>query len=151
MRMVLGIDDVDMAFDEHLRKLALVVLRVGAARVRTLDHDARVVDRQAIHDVGVACGNDAVGARHHFVRREAQLVHEPAVDVSRLQMFLARRRGDAHQLQELMPARLGGGIRTLVLDERQDLRIGGDFLRGRDHRRRDRRLGAGLTGRRAVL
>ena len=148
LRQFFGVDDVDVTFDEHLGELALVLLRVSAARIRPLDHDAGVVDRQAVDDIGIAAGEDPIGARHHFGRRESPFVDQPSMNLGRLQEFVARRRGDANEFEELIPPCFGGRIRALILDQRHDLRIVGDLLRGSDHRCRNRcwRAGFALCG-----
>ena len=151
LRQFFGVDDVDVPFDEHLGELALVVLRVSATRVRALDHHARVVDRQAIDDVGVGAGDDPIGARHHFRRRESPFVHQPAMNLGRLQMLLARRRGDANEFQELIPSCLGRRIGALILEQCQDLRIVGDLLRGSDDWCRNRGWGPCRRGRGGLL
>jgi hypothetical protein len=138
LRQLFGVDDVDVSFDEHLGKLALVLLSVSLAGVRTFDHHARVVDGKAIDDIRVAGGNGPIGARHHFGLGEAPFSRQTTMNLGRLQMFLARRRGDANQLEELIPSRFGGLIRALILEQRQDLRIGGDLLGGSDNRGRNR-------------
>ena len=68
------------------------------------------------------------------------------MNLGRLQILLARRRGDANEFEELIPSRLGGRIRALVLEQGQDLRIVGDLLRRGDDGRRNRRWGPGLGG-----
>jgi len=141
LRQFFGVDDVDVPFDEHLGKLALVMLSVSAARVRTLDHHARVVDRQAIDDVRIAGVDHPIGARHDLGPRESPLLNKPAMDLCRLQMLLARRRGDANQLEELIPSCFGGRVGALVPDQRQDLWIVGNLLGRCDHRRGNCRWG----------
>ncbi len=116
LRQFFGIDDVDVSFDEDLGKLAVVLLRVGATRIRPLDHHAGVVDRQAVDDIGIGAGEDPIGARHYFRRSESPFVDQPSMDLGRLQELLARRRGDANQFQELIPSSLGGRIRALLLE-----------------------------------
>src|SRR5688572_31541284 len=73
------------------------------------------------------------------------------MNLGRLQMFLARRRGDANEFQELVPSCLGGRIGALILDQGEDLRIVGDLLRGSDNRWRNRGWSARLRGRGGLL
>ena len=122
---------------------AAAQMAIGAARLMRAE--------VAVSTTGVAGGDDPVRARHHFLWRESPLVHEPAMNLGRLQMFGTRRRWDTNQFQELIPSCLGGRIRALLLDECQDLRIVGDLLRGRDNGCRNRCGRASRRGRGCLL
>ena len=135
--------------------LTKVSIHTAEGRLLAGDHPFPAVAQRATKgEYAIYYSTDigrTVGARHHLVWSESPLVHEPAMDLGRFQMFLARWRGDAHQFQKLIPARLGGRVGALVLDERRDLRIGGDLLRGRNHRRRNRCWRAAPRRGRSVL
>ena len=107
-REVGRIHRVDVAFDENLRELALVVLGAGRLRVGPRNAHADVVDGKAVDRLYARARKVAVRARHDVFGVKAPVGREAARDFGLTAKFVARRRNDAHKFHVVRKARVLG-------------------------------------------
>ena len=131
----LGVDHVDVRFDQHLGVLALVRLRALAAAIAAFDGDTGVVDRQAIDNLHVRAWQMAIGTGLHIAGGKTPVADKTSVHFGRHAMFVARWRGNAHQLHVLVKARLFAGGRVQLGHDGEQFFVGHQLLRGSGNRR----------------
>ena len=99
---------VDVAFDQHLRELALVVFGARRLRIGSRNAHADVVDGQAVDRLHARARKMAVRARHDVLLVKAPVGREAARDFGLAAKFVARRRNDAHKFHVVRKARVLG-------------------------------------------